>query len=99
MPATLCAAPGTVLLYSDIGCPWAHLVVHRLLTARARPGRRMADVAGRPGHMAGDDAACAGGGPGGQGPRAEGQRAAGPRPAGRLLRSESLRLHAPRDPR
>lgn len=38
MPAALSATPGTVLLYSDIGCPWSHLVVYRLLTARARLG-------------------------------------------------------------
>jgi predicted DsbA family dithiol-disulfide isomerase len=38
MPAPLSAAPGTVLLYSDIGCPWAHLAVHRLQAARARLG-------------------------------------------------------------
>ena len=27
--------PGTVVLFSDIGCPWATLAVHRLLTTRA----------------------------------------------------------------
>jgi predicted DsbA family dithiol-disulfide isomerase len=32
------AAPGTVVVYSDIGCPWAHLAVHRLLRARAALG-------------------------------------------------------------
>lgn len=29
---------GTVLVWSDIGCPWAHLTVHRLHEARARLG-------------------------------------------------------------
>lgn len=28
----------TVRLYSDIGCPWAHVAVHRLRRARARAG-------------------------------------------------------------
>ena len=32
------AAPGTILLYSDIACPWAHLAVHRLWTTRSRLG-------------------------------------------------------------
>ena len=31
-------APGTVVVYSDIGCPWAHLAVHRLLSIRHRLG-------------------------------------------------------------
>jgi predicted DsbA family dithiol-disulfide isomerase len=31
-------AAGTVVVYSDIGCPWAHLAVHRLLVARHRLG-------------------------------------------------------------
>ncbi len=30
--------PGTIVVYSDIGCPWASLTVHRLLTARDRLG-------------------------------------------------------------
>lgn len=30
--------PGTVLVYSDVGCPWAHLAVYRLHEARARLG-------------------------------------------------------------
>src|ERR671927_139585 len=30
--------PGTILLYSDIGCPWAHLAVYRLRAARRRAG-------------------------------------------------------------
>lgn len=29
---------GTVVVFSDIGCPWAHLAVHRLHTTRARLG-------------------------------------------------------------
>ena len=29
---------GTVVIYSDIGCPWSHLAVHRLHEARARLG-------------------------------------------------------------
>ncbi len=28
-------APGTIAVYADLGCPWAHLAVHRLLTTRA----------------------------------------------------------------
>jgi predicted DsbA family dithiol-disulfide isomerase len=32
------AAPGTILIYSDIACPWAHLAVYRLWAARARLG-------------------------------------------------------------
>ena len=31
-------APGTIAIYSDIGCPWAHLAVHRLWAARAKAG-------------------------------------------------------------
>lgn len=31
-------APGTLVVYSDIGCPWAHLAVHRLHETRARLG-------------------------------------------------------------
>jgi predicted DsbA family dithiol-disulfide isomerase len=30
--------PGTLVIYSDIGCPWAHVTVHRLHTARQRLG-------------------------------------------------------------
>ena len=32
------AEPGTIVVYSDVGCPWAHLAVHRLLATRSRPG-------------------------------------------------------------
>jgi len=31
-------APHTIAVWSDIGCPWAHVAVHRLHTARARLG-------------------------------------------------------------
>ena len=31
-------APGTLLVYSDIGCPWAHAAVSRLHRTRARLG-------------------------------------------------------------
>ena len=31
-------APGTVVVYADIGCPWAHLAVHRLHATRAELG-------------------------------------------------------------
>lgn len=31
--------PGTIVVYSDIGCPWADLAVHRLLRARHALGR------------------------------------------------------------
>ncbi len=30
--------PGTIVVYGDIGCPWATLNVHRLLAARSRLG-------------------------------------------------------------
>jgi predicted DsbA family dithiol-disulfide isomerase len=30
--------PGTVVMYSDIACPWSHLAVHRLRSARRRLG-------------------------------------------------------------
>ena len=32
------AAPGTVVIFSDIGCPWAHAAVWRLWDARRRLG-------------------------------------------------------------
>lgn len=32
------AKPGTVAVYSDIGCPWSHVAVHRLLRARTALG-------------------------------------------------------------
>ncbi|MDQ4068263.1 MAG: hypothetical protein M3203_02100 [Actinomycetota bacterium] len=31
-------APGTIVVYGDLGCPWAHLAVHRLLATRAALG-------------------------------------------------------------
>jgi predicted DsbA family dithiol-disulfide isomerase len=31
-------APGTIVVYADIGCPWAHVAVHRLLATRADMG-------------------------------------------------------------
>ena len=31
-------SPGTLVVYADIGCPWAHVAVHRLHEARARLG-------------------------------------------------------------
>jgi predicted DsbA family dithiol-disulfide isomerase len=31
-------APGTMVVFSDLGCPWAHLCVHRLHETRARLG-------------------------------------------------------------
>ena len=31
-------APGTIAVYSDLGCPWSHLTVHRLLATRASMG-------------------------------------------------------------
>jgi predicted DsbA family dithiol-disulfide isomerase len=31
-------APGTLLVYADIACPWAHVAVHRLHAARTRMG-------------------------------------------------------------
>ncbi|MCA1690698.1 MAG: DsbA family protein, partial [Actinobacteria bacterium] len=31
-------AAGTIVVYSDIGCPWAHLAVYRLHAARRRLG-------------------------------------------------------------
>jgi predicted DsbA family dithiol-disulfide isomerase len=32
------AAPGTIVVFADIGCPWAHLAVYRLHTTRGRMG-------------------------------------------------------------
>jgi len=32
------ADPGTILIYSDIACPWSHLAVHRLWATRRRLG-------------------------------------------------------------
>src|SRR5437588_6355376 len=31
-------APGTIAVFADIACPWAHLAVHRLHTTRHRLG-------------------------------------------------------------
>ena len=31
-------APGTIVVFSDFGCPWAHLAVHRLHEARSSAG-------------------------------------------------------------
>lgn len=31
-------APGTVVVFSDVGCPWAHVAVRRLWAARERAG-------------------------------------------------------------
>jgi predicted DsbA family dithiol-disulfide isomerase len=31
-------APGTIVVYGDVGCPWAHLAVHRLLATRSAMG-------------------------------------------------------------
>ena len=36
--AVVLVAPGTLVVYADIGCPWAHVAVHRLHTARTRLG-------------------------------------------------------------
>lgn len=36
--------PGTITVYSDVGCPWSHLIVHRLLSARSRLGLGPEDV-------------------------------------------------------
>ena len=30
--------PGTIAVYTDLGCPWSHLAVHRLLATRAAMG-------------------------------------------------------------
>ena len=38
MNATFPVAPGTIVLFSDLIDPFAHIAVHRLLTARARHG-------------------------------------------------------------
>ncbi|MGH9279908.1 MAG: DsbA family oxidoreductase [Acidimicrobiales bacterium] len=35
---TVDVMPGTIVVYSDLGCPWAHLAVFRLLAARTRLG-------------------------------------------------------------
>ena len=31
-------APGTLVVFADLGCPWAHVSVHRLWAARERAG-------------------------------------------------------------
>ncbi len=31
-------APGTIVVFADIACPWSHLAAHRLFQARARLG-------------------------------------------------------------
>ena len=38
MPNVPIVQPGTIAIYSDIACPWAHLTVHRLWEARQRTG-------------------------------------------------------------
>jgi predicted DsbA family dithiol-disulfide isomerase len=38
LPLMIEVTPRTILVYSDIACPWAHLAVHRLWEARARAG-------------------------------------------------------------
>jgi predicted DsbA family dithiol-disulfide isomerase len=35
---TFTVAPGTIVVFADIGCPWAHLAVYRLHATRARLG-------------------------------------------------------------
>lgn len=35
---TITVSSGTIVVFSDVGCPWAHLAVHRLLAARRRLG-------------------------------------------------------------
>lgn len=37
-PGAVSPAPGTIVVFGDIGCPWTHLAVHRLHAARARLG-------------------------------------------------------------
>lgn len=37
MQAVDCA-PGTLVVFADLGCPWAHVAVHRLWAARERAG-------------------------------------------------------------
>lgn len=38
MPTVPNVQSGTIAIYSDIACPWAHLTVHRLWEARQRTG-------------------------------------------------------------
>lgn len=38
MASGMDVAPGTIVVYSDIGCPWSHLAVYRLLRARTALG-------------------------------------------------------------
>lgn len=33
-------APGTIVMYGDLGCPWAHIALHRLHATRHRLGMR-----------------------------------------------------------
>ena len=44
-------APGTLVVFADLGCPWAHVAVHRLWVAREKAGledRLRFDVRGFP---------------------------------------------------
>jgi predicted DsbA family dithiol-disulfide isomerase len=34
----IAVAPGTIVVFSDIACPFAHVLLHRLRTARNRLG-------------------------------------------------------------
>ncbi len=35
-PSGVDVAPGTIVVFADLGCPWAHVGIHRLQTARTR---------------------------------------------------------------
>ncbi len=38
MTSTIPVAPGTIVVFSDLTCPFAHVAIHRLIGARARRG-------------------------------------------------------------
>ena len=38
VPATVPVAPGTIVIFSDLTCPFAHVAIHRLFTVRTRLG-------------------------------------------------------------
>jgi predicted DsbA family dithiol-disulfide isomerase len=38
MTTTISVAPGTIMIFSDLTCPFAHVAIHRLFTVRQRLG-------------------------------------------------------------
>ncbi|MBA3629110.1 MAG: hypothetical protein H0W55_05445 [Actinobacteria bacterium] len=42
--AAIDVVPGTIVVFADIGCPWAHLAIFRLHTWRDRLGLKPAEA-------------------------------------------------------